>query len=129
MLDQPIARFAMAGLANTLTGLAVIFGCKSLLRFGDVAANFVGYAAGILLGFLLNKRWTFRHHGHWGTAFARYLVVLAAAYLINLAAVIYLIDGLHLNSYLAQAAGIVPYAFIGYLGSRYFVFTTAKVEK
>lgn len=129
MLDHRIARFAITGLVNTLAGLAVIFGCKSLLSFGDVAANFIGYGTGILFGFLLNKRWTFQHTGHWGAAFARYLVVLLAAYLANLAAVIYLIDALNLNSYLAQVAGVAPYAVIGYQGSRYFVFTTAKVKK
>lgn len=34
-----------------------------------------------------------------------------------------LIDDLSLNSYLAQAIGVVSYTAIGYIGSRYFVFT------
>lgn len=129
MLNHRIVRFGIAGLGNTLTGLLVIFACKSVLDFGDVAANVVGYGSGILLGFLLNRRWTFQHSGQLGPTFVRYLMLLVVAYLVNLTVVIYFIDVLNLNSYLAQAAGIPPYAVAGYLGSRYFVFTTAKVKK
>lgn len=129
MLDLRTARYATVGLANTLTGLLLIFICKGVFDLGDLTANAAGYGTGIVLGFLLNRHWTFQHAGDPGGALARYLMVLAVAYLSNLAAVIYLVDVLKLNSYLAQAAAIAPYAIAGYLGSRYFVFISAKVEK
>lgn len=129
MPKSRLFRFAMTGLGNTLIGLLVIFACKGFLKIGDLGANFIGYGIGILLGFLINSRWTFGHVGATGPAFARYLAVLVIAYVLNLSAVMYAIDVMALNSYLAQAAGIAPYSVIGYVGSRYFVFTSVKAKK
>lgn len=129
MPEHRLLQFSTVGLGNSLVGLLVIFACKELFNFSDVAANVSGYSIGILLGFLMNKRWTFRYAGDAGAAFARYLLVLFVAYAVNLAIVIYVIDVLTLNSYLAQATGIAPYAATGYLGSRYFAFASTKVQR
>jgi len=122
ILDHRLARFVAVGLANTLFGLAIIFASKALLGLGDVASNFIGYAIGILMGFVVNKRWTFEHRGGAASAFGRYLLVLAVAYAANLATTLCAIDVLHLDPYLAQAAGVLPYALTGYLGGRLFAF-------
>jgi putative flippase GtrA len=122
MLDFRLARFAVVGLANTFIGLSLIFGGKALLGLGDVQANLLGYGVAVLLGFVLNKRWTFEHEGGYARSFTCYLMVLALAYAANIATVLFAIDVLHLNSYVAQALGIVPYALTGYLGGRWFAF-------
>lgn len=122
MLDFRFYRFLIVGLANTFTGLLIIYSCKWLLEMGDVSANMVGYGIGMLLGFLLNKLWTFSHIGRLWVALLRYLVVIACAYIFNLTTVLYAIGDLHLNSYLAQALGVIPYTAISYFGSRYFAF-------
>lgn len=120
------ARFLTVGLVNTITGLLVIFACKWWLGMGDIASNLVGYGVGVVLGFVLNKNWTFDFAGGYGRAFARYLAVLCLAYGVNLITMLQAINLLHLNSYLAQAVGIVPYTVIGYAGSRFFVFPRDK---
>lgn len=122
LLDFRLRRFVLVGVANTILGLALIFACKAFLGLGDVAANFVGYATALLAGFAANKRWTFGHRGDTAGALGRYLLVLAAAYLVNLCVTLYAIDVVHMGSYWAQAAGVVPYAITGYLGSRLFAF-------
>jgi len=125
MLDLPLGRYVIVGLANTFGGLILIFSCKAL-GMGDIQANLLGYGSGILLGFLFNKRWTFAHVGEWGSAFARYLAVLVIAYLANLTTTLSAIEILGVNSYLAQVAGIVPYTLAGYLGARYFAFAPSR---
>jgi putative flippase GtrA len=125
LLDFRLGRFAAVGVSNTCIGLSVIFACKAWLGLGDVAANAAGYGIAVLLGFMLNRQWTFAHTGHRARAFVRYLIVLAFAYAANLAATLCAIDVLHFDSYLAQAAGIVPYALAGYLGARLFAFRSA----
>jgi putative flippase GtrA len=126
MFDFRFGRFLVVGLANTFVGLSVIFAGKAFLAMGDVQANLLGYGVAVLLGFALNKKWTFQHTGAHAKAFARYVVVLILAYVANLATTLYAIDILHLNSYIAQALGIVPYAFTGYLGGRWFAFAPAQ---
>lgn len=129
MASLRLVRFALVGLSNTAVGLLVIFVCKALLGLGDIASNLLGYGVGILLGFALNKHWTFRHDGSLGPAFARYLLVLALAYIANLATMVYATDVLAFNSYFAHAIGVIPYGITGYLGSRHFAFSHSEVSK
>ena len=124
-LERSAQRYAAVGVANTALGLGIIFAAKAMLGLGDVGANVLGYGIAVLVGFALNKRWTFEHRGNVPRALLRYLVVLLAAYAANLCVTLVAIQGLHVNSYWAQAMGVVPYAVTGYLGSRFFVFAPA----
>lgn len=119
---KTVVRFLTVGVLNTCVGLGIIYLCMYLLRLGNVAANIIGYAAGIAFSFTLNKRWTFANDGRSGPQLLRFLLVCGAAYVANLAVVMICIDTLAANRYLSQAIGIVPYTVIGYLGSRFFVF-------
>lgn len=122
MLDRSALRFGVVGVANTLTGLLVIYAAKWLGGLGDVPANLLGYTVGVLLSFTLNSRWSFGYRGRILPAFVRFLAVLGVAYLANLAVVLACLRALRLDSYLAQAAGVVPYTVLFYLGSRLLAF-------
>jgi putative flippase GtrA len=119
-------RFVIVGLANTAAGLAVIYGAK-WLGLGDAPANAVGYAAGLCLSFALNKSWTFRYAGPTLPALARFLVVIACAYALNLVTVLQAIGPFGVNAYLAQALGIVPYTLFTYFASRWYAFRPAPL--
>jgi putative flippase GtrA len=121
-MKSPLTRYIAVGAFNTVAGLLVIYACKWIFAANDVTANAVGYAVGISLGFQLNRRWTFRSRAGLYGSFSRYLAVLAGAYLVNLAFVMFAVHGLRINSYAAQALGIVPYTVLGYVGSRHFAF-------
>ena len=130
MIDSSVLRYLLIGVANTFTGLSAIYLAKWLLGMGDVSANMLGYGVGLLLSFTLNKRWTFRHVGPVVPAMARFFIVIGVAYFANLLVVMYSISMLQLNSYLAQALGVIPYTVIGYLGSRFYAFPgTASLQK
>jgi len=119
-------KFLVVGALNTLTGLAVIYGLKWVFEAHDVTANLVGYAIGVTVSFALNSQWTFRHAGKLAPAFARFIFVLIGAYLLNLATVLVAINVLAINSYIAQALGIIPYTLCTYLCSKYYVFNAAS---
>lgn len=120
-LIPSFVRFLLVGGVNTVLGLAVIYLTK-WSGLADVPANFVGYAVGLCVSFALNKQWTFDYRGATAPAFARFLPVIALAYVLNLLTVISAIDVLHMNGYAAQALGILPYTAFTYLASRYFAF-------
>lgn len=117
-----VGKFALVGVANTLAGLAVIYLCKALFQINDVAANVVGYSVGLLLSFALNRSWTFRFRGAMGSTFMRFVLVILVGYALNLVTVLFALDILRMNGYLAQALGVPLYAVSTYLGCRYFVF-------
>lgn len=116
------ARFVIVGILNTAVGLSVIFAAKAFLGLADLPANAAGYAVGLALSFLLNRQWTFGHRGRVSPALLRFLAVFALAYLANLLTVFTLRDLAQVDSYLAQAAGVVPYTALFFLASRAFVF-------
>ena len=115
-------RFISVGVANTLVGLLVIYAAKWLLRLGDVPANALGYAVGLLLSFALNSRWTFAYRGPYLPALVKFVAVVLVAYAMNLFTVLGAISYFGLNGYIAQAMGIVPYTLTTYLASKYLVF-------
>ena len=116
------AKFGIVGIANTVVGLVVVYLLKWMLGAGDVLANASGYLIGLAISFILNRQWTFRHGGAIASALLRFLSVFLVAYLVNLGTVLLAIDYFSLDSYIAQAIGIVPYALVFFLGSRYFAF-------
>jgi hypothetical protein len=48
--------------------------------------------------------------------------LVVAAYLANLATVTVALHWLYVDSYVAQAAGVAPYAIVTYCGSKWFAF-------
>ena len=120
MPTRPV-RFALVGVANTLLGLLVIYGAKWVGGLPDLPANLLGYMVGLTGSYFLNARWTFAFRGRDGVAVPRFMLVTLVAYLANIATV-YALLGLAINSYVAQAAGIIPYTVIGYFGAALFAF-------
>lgn len=121
-LSLQFARFVVVGVLNTALGLTFIFAAKALLGWGDLAANAAGYSVGLAASFVLNRSWTFRDRGRISPALLRFLAAFVVAYLANLATVFALRDFADVDSYLAQAAGVVPYTLLFFVASRAFVF-------
>jgi putative flippase GtrA len=117
-----LGRFLSVGVVNMVVGLLVIYASKWFFQAGDVLANATGYAFGLCTSFALNSRWTFEYRGPQLPAIAKFLVVAAVAYAVNLATVLVAIHYLGLNGYLAQAMGIPPYTLTTYLASKFLVF-------
>lgn len=117
-----LGRFLSVGVLNLVGGLLVIYACKWFLHVGDVAANAVGYGAGLIASFALNSRWTFAYRGPRLPAVTKFLLVALMAYGLNLLTVMVLIQKFELNTYLAQAMGIPPYTVTTFLASKFIVF-------
>ena len=115
-------RFGLVGVLNTLCGLAVIYALKWTFGLHDVAANVAGYSVGLVVSYLLNARWTFKYRGSLLAAAHRFLLSVGIAYLANLATVATAIYVLGVNSYAAHAIGVIPYALLTFLASKFFVF-------
>ncbi len=57
-MTSRIWRFSVVGVINTAVGLAVIYGAL-FAGLGDFASNALGYGAGLIVSFALNRGWTF----------------------------------------------------------------------
>lgn len=129
LYGRSFARFVLVGILNTGVGLALIFFAKAMLGWGDLASNGFGYSVGLAISFLLNRNWSFGHRGAVFPALYRFALVFLVAYSTNLIAVFGLRDLAGSNAYLAQAAGVIPYTYVFYLGSRIFAFRREPGEE
>ncbi len=115
-------RFAAVGVANTALGYTVILACLAF-GYGDILSNITGYAAGLVLGFVLNSRWTFSGTSRISAGVVlRYALSFGLAYganlLILLAALSFGMEG---NPFV-HLAGIIVYSVLFYLASAHVVF-------
>jgi putative flippase GtrA len=120
-------RFGVVGVVNTLVGLTVVLLARQWTGWNEVQANALGYGIGLLVSFLLNRRWTFDHKGGWWPSAVRFVTVVAAAWSVNVCVVLVLIE-IGLLAELAHAVGVGPYAVLTYWGSRKWVFVECEAS-
>lgn len=120
---KQLVRFSFAGLANTILGYILIL---LALHYGvhDYFANVIGYIAGIMLGYFLNKRFVFEDKiSEKKDRFLRYIIAVACSYSLNLGVVsIGLALGFN-GSPMVHLVAMVFYSATLFILSKYFVFT------
>lgn len=125
--------YCLVGVVNTVAGLTIIFGLSAGLGWHYMAANAGGYAFGMALSFMLNRRITFRATAADGRAARQagsFFAVLAAAYAVQLAALYVMVEWWRVPQAGAQVAAIFIYTITGFLGSRFIVFSgRARIPK
>jgi putative flippase GtrA len=116
------AKFAIVGVSNTLITFAVY--TLLLKGFGVwyLAASAIGFIAGAVNGFLLNRRWTFR--GHVGDALTpvRWFVVQGCGLALNEGLLYLYVDELGLDKLVGQALSIAVVTVSTFLVNRAWTF-------
>ncbi len=121
-VSAELMKFASVGVLNTAIGLAIIYSLKWGLQWGDASANLAGYLVCILLGFVLNGRWTFGKSVLKLQHLFGYLLVVGVAYLMNLGAVLLSIELLDMPGDYAQLVGVPVFTLASFLLNKMFVF-------
>ncbi|MGH8333711.1 MAG: GtrA family protein [Pseudomonas fluorescens] len=120
-------RYALVGALTNLCGYAVYLLLTSLWGAPKLTMTLL-YSVGALIGFIANRRFTFRHDGHIGMAGIRYLLVQLSGYLLNLFLLMLFVDWLGFSHQLVQAVAIVVVAVFLFVLSRVFVFAPQATE-
>ena len=115
-------RFGLVGASNTAIGLGLIWIAWHELGWPDLPANVLGYAVGFVWSYAWNRRWTFEHRGPLTRSFARFALVCAAAYLVNLAVLAITRRALGADTFWPHVLGMIAYTAAGFLGSHYYAF-------
>ncbi len=118
-LTRPL-RYAAIGVLNTLVGYALIMLWRAA-GMPELTANAAGYALGLCLSFLLNRRWTFMDRSTAPGAAARFAAMAAVAWLCNAGCVWALLRS-GTAAPLAHALGMPVYSLVFYLGNLLWVF-------
>lgn len=122
---RQFAVFLSVGLINTLVALAVILFLSEILGVNYIVANTLGYALGLMLGFGLHSKITFKDQSDAGKVkeeMTKFLVVFFVAYMIQLVGLIVLVKSIGLADEYAQVIAIGIYAVVNFAGNRIFTF-------
>jgi putative flippase GtrA len=114
-------RFALVGLGSNFV-LYLLYLFLTELGLGYKSAMTFLFAVGTLQTFLFNKRWTFAHRGGIQPTFFKYVAAYSIAYLLNLVALLLLVDRLGFPHQIVQGAMILFVGLMLFLAQRYWVF-------
>ncbi|MFL5297697.1 MAG: GtrA family protein [Phenylobacterium sp.] len=124
-----VFRFAIVGLANTALGLGLIYALDLGLHVQPQLANGIGYVAGALLSFFLQKTFVFRSSGRLTTAGPRFVAVILAAFALNQLVLLLGLSVLGNGAWqhaAAQLGGAVAYTASSFLAFQFWVFPSQK---
>jgi putative flippase GtrA len=125
-----LSRFGLVGALNTVVGLTIITGLDLGLHAPPTLANAAGFAAGMLCGFLLNRRFVFRSQARARVTGPKYLLTVASGFALNQAVLRVALMGLGAGAtqhFCAQLAGMGVYTVSVFLACRLWVFREPPV--
>jgi putative flippase GtrA len=119
-----LLRYLGVGSLNTTVHLGGFAGLLAL-RVPYAPADAVAYAAGVIVSYLMNHRYTFRVLDHSGPTFARFVALQALLGVANVGATIALVAATGLPPLVAQALVLVPLVAMGFVAAGRWVFRGA----
>jgi putative flippase GtrA len=115
-------KFGTVGISNTLLTFVIYTFLLKVLGVWYLAASAIGFAAGAVNGFLLNRRWTFRGHVGDSRTPLRWAVVQTCGLGLNEALLFLWVDGVGLDKLVGQALAIVVVTVSTFLANRAWTF-------
>lgn len=126
--DIKLGKFIIVGIINTLTGMVIMFGLYNLAGCSYWISTAANYVLTSIMSFFLNKYFTFKYSGDMAGSSIKFVVNIAACYLIAYGfakpVVFSLIKAVPkvLQTNIAMVLGMCLFTGLNYFGQRYFVF-------
>jgi putative flippase GtrA len=118
-----MVRYGLVGIANTVVCLSAIYLGLHVISLPYTAANAIGYALGLTVSFLLNRRFTFHSSRRiFSREPALFLAVAGVSYAVQMGALVLLIELLRMDQSLAQIPAMAVYTACGYVGNKFLTF-------
>lgn len=115
-------RFALVGIAATLTHMLVVWMLIELTGLPSLLANLMAFLTAFVVSFTGHYHWSFQGAGNPGRAMRRLFLISSSAFLVNTALLASLLKAGWVSASVAAvvAAAVVP--MISFLASRFWGF-------
>lgn len=123
-----LARYAIVGLLSNVFGYLLYLAITALGMEPKLAMTLL-YIIGTLQTFFFNRKWSFSHDGAFQGPFIRYILSYAFGYLLNLAALLILVDWVHWPHQIVQGVMIFILAAMLFLLQKYWVFAKTSLPR
>jgi putative flippase GtrA len=122
-----ILRFALTGTANTAVGLGVVFVVQWKFDTRPALSNAYGFAAGVLVSYLLHRGLVFRDRIAARWTILRYIVSVALSFAFNQIILELLLRSLPAAGlYVAQGVAVMTYTIALFLLCRFWIFAQCR---
>jgi len=117
-------KFGIVGVSNTLIAFAVYTVLLKVFGVWYIAASGIGFAAGAVNGFLLNRRWTFREHAGDALTPVRWAIVQSCGLACNLGLVYLFVHDAGMDKLLGQIPATAIVTVLTFTANRLWTFRT-----
>ncbi len=120
-ISAQFIRYAVVGVVSN-RALYLAYLALTWAGMGHKTAMTLLYVVGVLLTFLFNRNWSFRHGGAASPAMLRYFAIYGFDYVFNFFVLLVLLDYLRPPPEIVQGVMIFALAVMLFLLQRYWVF-------
>ncbi|QNU68729.1 GtrA family protein [Ruminiclostridium herbifermentans] len=118
-----LIKYGLVGIVNTLITAIVLFTLMNCFGVSYKTSNAIGYVAGFVNSFIMNKLWTFKDSKAPITKqFLRFSAVFVICYLLQRWLLIFLVEELFINKNISQLIGMIFYTLISFVFNKLFAF-------
>ncbi|MDD6473544.1 MAG: GtrA family protein [Bacteroidales bacterium] len=128
-----VIRFALVGTLNFLIMLLTVWVMQYCLGVDYRHGNVVAYVLAQINNFLFSKYWVFQGLQKKESSISRltreillFLIAFGCAYGLQFLCLLWMVECMGLNSYLAQFLGLFVYGFVNYVMNRNLTFAQPK---
>lgn len=114
-------RYVVVGLASNGV-VYLVYLALTRLGMGPKLAMSLLYAVGVLQTFVLNRKWSFQYDGAARPALIRYAFLYVAGYVMQLLALILLVDQATLPHQWVMGGLVLTMAVLLFIGQKFWVF-------
>ncbi len=120
-------KFGVVGISNTLLAYAIFTLLLKVFGVWYIAASAIGFGAGAVNGFLLNRRWTFKEHQGDSLTPLRWTTVQSVGLLVNLGLLYLFVNDGGLNKLVGQAFATAIVVVGTFFANRAWTFKTQPI--
>jgi putative flippase GtrA len=129
-LNKYFMKFVITGILATILNYGVFYVLLQFFGVYYLISSSTGYISGVLLGFYINKKWTYESKTKaYKKEIAQYFVVYLISLLVGLGILKLEVSVLHIHPLIANVFMIGVTTIMNFLGTRYFVFRETKKKK
>ncbi|MBT7901991.1 MAG: GtrA family protein [Candidatus Marinimicrobia bacterium] len=119
-------KFVIVGIVSTILNYGIFAFLYQIINVHYILSSITGYISGIILGYLLNKNWTFITQIDKSKSYiVGYFTVYAISLVSSQAFLFLLVEFLLMNPLYANIFSIVLSTTTNFLGTNFFVFKNA----
>ena len=116
-------KFGIVGILSTVFNYGVFALLYKIISVHYILSSITGYVSGLLLGYQLNKNWTFIDQVDKSKSYiVGYITVYAVSLVSSQAFLFFLVEFLLINPLYANILAIVLSTVMNFLGTNFFVF-------